>query len=86
MSKKELHRRQVTGMISSDAITKAISSLHLVDSSTMFQEPGTDEKSTSGPLVEFLVHCSSPCFQAPPTVLIPVVSNDTFGKFYCTFF
>lgn len=77
MSEKELKRRDLTGMTSSETILSAISALQL--SGSEYVQP-TEMLGLTETLQEFQVEVTSPHFKVPPTLCMPITDSKIEGS------
>ena len=78
MSEKELKRRDLTGMTSSESILAAVSSLHIGESRDYIHP--TDMLGLSQTLQEFKVEVTSPNFKVPSTICMPLTDSKVEGN------
>ena len=77
MSEKELKRRDLTGMTSSETILSAISALQL--SGSEYVQP-TEMLGLTETLQEFQVEVTSPHFKVPSTLCMPITDSKIEGS------
>ncbi|XP_057307230.1 cilia and flagella-associated protein 47-like isoform X2 [Hydractinia symbiolongicarpus] len=78
MCEKELKRRELTGITSSETILSAVSSLQ-INEEVEYTHPA-DVLGIAGSLQNFTVDVTSPFFKIPPTVCVPLSSADKSEK------
>lgn len=77
MCEKELKRRELTGITSSETILSAVSSLQ-INETVEYTHPA-DVLGITGSLQKFTVEVTSPFFKISPTVCVPLSSADKSG-------